>query len=941
MAQSTPNHCNNAYFRFYKSKYFILCIIFIAVSIAYNSTLQYPLIFDDYVTLIENFSIRDLNSLSNILVAPHEIGLAWRPFANFTFAISYALSGLDPWGHHLVNIGLHCLTAYILFSVLRLTFTNQKLKLYIEGDATLISGSISILWAIHPVQTQTVTYISQRTETLMALMFLLTLYCFIRAKITESKLWLIASIVSCFLGAMCKEVIVTAPLVVYLYDRTFISGSFKKALIQHWIYYSAICLSWPLLGILLSTMRNQAVGFNMGITPYVYALTECKAVITYIRLSYIPYPLIFDRGPLFIHSLREALPYAIILLVLLSVSTWALIKKPQLGFIFACYFIVLSPTSSIVPVATVPIAENRLYLPLAATLCLGVLTLRHCLKKHYLRTCLIILIFVCTVASFVRNQVYSSAISIWKDTTEKIPKNPRAHNNLGFLLYNTTDRVAEAKKEIEIALQYDPQYADAYNNLGLILATFPNEQSRAIVCYQKSIDLNPDNAEAHTNLANALGKDPNRLNDAKKHIEKALRLKPYSAEFHNDYAIILANEIATQNEAISHYEEAIRLKPAYEEAHNNLANVLTLIPGKEKEALLHYEIALKLNPNSGVSHYNFALFLKQHSALFPNSNALERAAYEYNQAILLGVWKNPSDIAVQELNIANVLSGLPGKSADATKHYTAALKLSDRFPDAHLNYAEFLSNQTDPDRTQIIAHYELALRDAPNSALLHLSYAHFLENIDGKLPEAISHYLSAIKLDSKLFNAHEALGRIYSQNSQTIAAAISHYRIALQINPKSTYSHINLGLLLGNSPGKQIEAEQHFKDACLIDPNNPEVHNNYGAFLASLNGKNKEAIDEYRHAILLNQNYAEAHNNLANILATKPENRIQAIEEYKAALQDLPNSYVIHYNLALQLEKMPSMHHEALIHYKEVLRLNSNFNPARAAIIRLLDAKAE
>ena len=886
--------------RFYESSYFILILITATVCIGYFNTLNFPLIFDDYSTLVENMSIRSLYHFSAIIANPTQMGLGWRPFANFTFALSYALSGLDPWGHHCVNIILHIITAWILFHVVRLTLKQSGIYKEFYRDSFLISVAISLLWVIHPVLTQTVTYISQRTETLMALMYLLTLYCFIRGSMRNNSVWYCASIITCFLGTMCKEVIVTAPVVVLLYDRFIITGSFKKAFKTRGLYYCGLVSTWLCLAFFLRVIQHQAVGFGMGISPYTYALTECKAVTTYLRLSYFPYPLIFDRGPLFIHSLSDALPYGCILITLLTATIWLIIKRPYLGFICSCFFIILSPSSSIVPVAEVPIAENRVYLPLTLALTLGVLALYYYLRRKYASIIASIIILLFIALTFNRNQIYSSDILVWQDSAEKIPENARAHNNLGLLLYNTPSRINESRAQFEMAIKINPFYSDAHNNLALYLANQTSEKAEAIKHYELALKFNSNNAEAHDNLANLLGKDPTRIAEAKKHIEQALALKPYSAEFHNNYAVLLVLDKSTQDEAIKHYKEAIRLKPSYAEAHNNLANILTTLPSKEQEAYEHYMQAIALIPNSGELHYNFALFLKQFPKFTIGSSSLERAADHFSEALRLGIWPNPKDRAYQELNVADLLNQIPSRKLDALKHYQNALSAGD--PDAviHFNYAQCLESTPNPDWAKIKYHYETVL-----------------------------------KLNPQSLEAHKALGRIYSTNSDTLDLGISHYKQALTIDPNSVYCHNNLGLLLSLSSETKNEAELHFKAALKLDPKNAETHNNYGALLATINGRTNEAIISYKQAIADKPHFAEAHNNLANILSLYPERRREAIEQYTLALEDLPHSYAIHYNLALQLEKIPGEKSAALAHYKEALKYKSDFKAAQEAINRL------
>ena len=891
---------NNIKTKFYYSSLFVLILLVIAVSFCYHATLNHPLIFDDYSTLVENMSIRDLRHIWPILENPTELGLGWRPFANLTFAFSYALSGLDPWGHHLLNIVIHTLNAWILFNVIVITLNNFNFKENKPNYNIYISSLMAIFWAVHPVLTQTITYISQRTESLMALTYLLTIFCFIRACLNKSTIWYISSICACVVGTMCKEVIVTAPLVILLYDRCFISSSFKLALKKRWLYYCGIALSWIPLAIFIKTIKHQAVGFEVGISPFTYALTECKAILLYIKLCYFPYPLIFDRGPLFIRTISEALPYVCLLITLLSASIFTLIKKPKLGFLCITFFILLSPSSSFVPIAEVPVAENRIYLPSSIAIILVILFLEDYLTYFYKKIGYILILILLITLSYNRNQIYSSATRIWQDSVDKMPNNARAHNNLGLLLYNTPNHINEAEKEFQTAIFLNPKYSDAQNNLGLLLSNQPGKTQEAIKHYELAIKYNANNAEAHVNLANIIGKNPDRESEAREHIKMALTIKPYSAEFNNNYAVLLALNKDTQIEAIKYYEEAIRLKPSYAEAHNNLANILAKYPERQKEAYNHYIQALLLMPNSGELHYNFALFLKQYAKTLTGINSVEQAADEFIKALDLGIWHDPKDIAYQELNVADLLSLVKRRSEDAKVHYQKSLIAYVQNPITHLNYAISLENNANLDLNKIIYHYEKALELNPN-----------------------------------IYDAHKALGNIYSKDYKTLDLAINHYKEAIKLTPNSVFCLNNLGLLLSSNVKTKLEAESYFKKALTIDPQNAETHNNYGALLATMGSRKDEAIKHYQEAIKFKSHFAEAHNNLANLLASYPTKTTESIKHYNLALQDNPSSYAIHYNLALQLEKMPGKGKEALYHYTESLKYKPDFKAASDAINRL------
>ncbi|MGA3008025.1 MAG: hypothetical protein ABSE59_09065, partial [Opitutaceae bacterium] len=248
---------------------------------------------------------------------------------------------------------------------------------------------MAVIWVVHPLQTETVTYISQRAESLMGLFYLLTLYCFVRGaenhrsesrrqkadarvQIPEKEIqkpsdfcplpsgfWLLASVLSCLLGGLCKEIIVTAPVIVFLYDRTFVAGSFRAAWRSRWRYYLGLAGTWLLVGLSMTALRQQNVGFDQGVTGWSYALTSCRSVILYLKMAIWPHPLVFDYGLDVVHHASAVLPYVLVLGSLAAALVIGLCRWPVLGFVGAWFFVILAPTSSFVPVALQPMAEHR------------------------------------------------------------------------------------------------------------------------------------------------------------------------------------------------------------------------------------------------------------------------------------------------------------------------------------------------------------------------------------------------------------------------------------------------------------------------------------------------------------------------------------------------------------------------------------------------------
>jgi Flp pilus assembly protein TadD len=574
-------------------------IVVLLAVLAYANSFSGAFVYDDRTAITENATIRQLWSLGAVLSPPPEAGTGGRPVANFTFALSYALSGLVPWGYHIINFALHALTGLVLLAVVRRTLQQPLLRPRFGRDALLLATAIATLWTIHPLQTQVVTYLSQRTESLMALFYLLTLYCFIRGTEKAPNLWYSLAVAACLLGVLSKEIIATAPLLVLLYDRTFIAGGFGEALRRRRWLYAALAATWIPLGLLLIGVSHRGVGYGLGIPWFEYALTECKAVLLYLKLSVWPQPLIFDRGVGLLTEHLAAIPFVLGLVCVLGTTAWALWKRPALGFAGAFFFVILAPASSVIPVIQQPIAENRPYLPSAAVVALIVLTVYTVSGR---RTTLVLGAVTAAVGAWAtaqRNQVFTSEISLWSDTVEKCPGNARAHYNLGVAL-NYNGRIAEAIEHYRAAVEVAPGYADAHNNLGNALAE-NGHLAEGLPHLEEAVRLRPTYVDAHYNLGNAL-LHSGRSSEAAPHYEEAIRLDPTQFKAHSNLGIVhlQANRL---EDAVREFEAAAALNPAFADPHSNLAVVLSRL-GRLDEAIGHAETALRLKPDFELARKN-------------------------------------------------------------------------------------------------------------------------------------------------------------------------------------------------------------------------------------------------------------------------------------------------------------------------------------------------
>jgi tetratricopeptide (TPR) repeat protein len=600
-----------------KLRQFIPVLIIAAGVWAYHNSFQGPFIFDDVPNIPENPTIRHLWPIWETLSPPRWSGITGRQLINISLAVNYAVGGTRVWSYHALNLVIHILAGLTLFGVVRRTLLQPRLRGRFGAAANGLALTTAVLWMVHPLQTESVTYIIQRCESMMGLFYLLTLYCFIRGAASERpRLWYSLCVTACALGMACKEVMVSAPLMVLLYDRTFVSGSFRVAWRRHARLWGALAATWVLLGCLVASggtfgeaARNPLIRSSRG----EYFLTELGVIFHYLQLSVWPHPLCFDYYGLIATTWLSILPPALGIVILLAATVWAWKANSVWGFISAWFFLILAPTSSVLPLDS-PMYEHRMYLSLAAVVTIAVVGVFEIGKRLFARQqgvalgCVaggsVVVLF--TFLTIQRNRDYNSALTIWQDTVEKRPNNPRAHNNLGAALLQT-GQVPEAIEHYQQALRIQPDYAGAYYNLGIALARL-GKLPEAISHYKQALRLKPDYAEAHNNLGAVLMRQ-GRLQEAIEHYEQSLQIKPDYAEAQYNLGIALV-QLGRLGEAMEHWERALRINPDHADAHYNLGLALVQL-GRVQEAIVHWEQALRINPDLADAHYNLGLALEK------------------------------------------------------------------------------------------------------------------------------------------------------------------------------------------------------------------------------------------------------------------------------------------------------------------------------------------
>ncbi len=551
---------------------------------AYLSSFSVPFLFDDFYHIADNPRIRDLLHPVQVLTG------TTRPLVALSLAVNYAAGGLSVWGYHAFNLAVHLLAGLTLFGVIRRTLLNPRSAPRYREQATELALAASLLWLLHPLQTQSVTYVIQRGESLMGLFYLLTLYCVIRG-------WAGWAVLACALGMLSKPVMVTAPLMVLLYDRIFLSPSWGELFRRRWKLAAGLAATWGLLPFVLAGGAQEyrgLVGLHLNrASPLAYLLTQPGVILHYLRLSFWPHPLLLDYQWPIATGLRQILPSLIAVAGLLAATLWALRRRPEIGFWGVWFFGILAPTSSFLPIADTAF-EHRMYLPLAAIVLLSLLGLRTLMGRRPLLFWAVpfLLIPAAAFTTFHRNRLYGDQAAFWADQISHRPNNARGYVNLGAAL-QTAGRSPEAMEAFRKALSLQPTQADAHNDLAYMLL-LQNNLGEAELHYREALRLSPNLAMAHKGMGLLLQKK-GRLEEAAAEYTEALRLNPVFSDARVQLGLIRQTQGQYQ-EAFEQYREALKVNPREPAAYNNIGTLL-FRQGKWGEAARFFARAMELNPD--------------------------------------------------------------------------------------------------------------------------------------------------------------------------------------------------------------------------------------------------------------------------------------------------------------------------------------------------------
>lgn len=787
----------------------------IAGAIAYHNTFSVPFFFDDNASIVKNTTIRHFWPPWGMLSPPSGgQSVAHRPIANASLALNYALGGLRVEGYHVFNLAMHLLAAFALYGIVRRTLLQPVLRDRYGAAAGPLAWLSALLWLVHPLLTESVTCVVERTEVLVGLFYLATLYAAIRAMGAEKPgLWRAAAFLACLAGMATKEVMVSAPLMALLYDRTFVAGSFRAAWKERKGFYVSLAMTWGLLIWLMlgpgGANRGGTAGFNDRMPWWQYLFTQFYAIVRYLKLSVWPHPLVFDYGTYLVKSPDLIIPCGLLVAALGTATALALWRRPVWGFAGAWFFGILAPSSSVVPVITQTMAERRMYLALAALVVPVVLGLYRWLRGWFLPAGVAIALawIALTVA---RNHDYRSARSIWEDTVAHWPGDPRPRINLGTALISNPSTQDEAVRQIEEAIRLKPDYGVAYAYCGALLAMVPGREAEAESAFRTGLHLRPDFALGHLNYGKLLAKQPGRGQEAVAELKAALILQhddaAVQAEAHAALGAMYVKLPGRRAEGLAELREAVRIDPDLDVAHADLGAALADEPGALAEAIGQLEKARDLQPDSAEAWNNLGLLLYR-------SRRAPEAMAAYREALRLKPDYVP---AHYNLGIALLDSSQPGK---AVAELGQALGAEQHRAEAHLYLGDALADLK-RDREAADQYAEAARLLEPGDGPGWLGLGNSLVR-QRQFAQAAAAFVSAAKAQPSNPEPMFALGNALAALEQYPAAAEA-YRRTLALAPDLVDARNNLGnVLLLN--GEVAAAVAEYREALRRRPGDPAI----------------------------------------------------------------------------------------------------------------------
>src|SRR3972149_8048609 len=547
-------------------------LIFVIVCLSqfvYLNSLSNQFVYDDEFTIVDNYFVKTWENLPLLFSKDYfrfSGELSYRPVITLSYFIDYSLWKLNPFGFHLTNTLLHPLNSVLLFFLLKRIF-----------NCRTTSFITTLIFSCHPVLAEAVNAVSYREDLLAATFFIAAFLLYVKTSKDERSFSpaYFASVGCYLLGIFSKEMAITLPLIIFLYDLIFTKvQSLSYKLTRYYTgYILATIFYLSMRFVVLHNPVESHVSYPES-SIFINFLTMSKVLASYMKLFIVPVTLCADYVIPYSTSLSHtAFIVSLLLLVAVIVITYKLFfYSKSLFFSVVWFFVGLLPVLNIVPIENI-MAEGYLRLPIIGfCMVIGNLLVHsqnniRSFNKLYVTVSILILVLgIFSFKTIKRNTVWVDQTVLWTDTARVSPKSFKAHNNLGNI-YRNDGRLDEAIVELRYALSLYNDYIDAHNNLGVTYRK-KGMLEEALREYQRALQINPHYPYAHNNLGVLYAKS-NYLDLAINEFNDAVANKPDYADAYNNLGATYIRK-GLYEKAIDECLKAVKYNNRYIDAYYNL-----------------------------------------------------------------------------------------------------------------------------------------------------------------------------------------------------------------------------------------------------------------------------------------------------------------------------------------------------------------------------------
>ena len=727
-----------------KHKGILICVFLSGATLAvYWQVLSSDFVnFDDTIYVTENEHVKRGFSWDSIKWAFAAGTVAyWHPLTWLSHMLDCELYGLRPGLHHLTNLVIHIANSLLLFLVLR-RMTGAIWK----------SAFVAALFALHPINVDSVAWVAERKNVLSTLFWLLTMWAYATYAHRGGIIRYLAVFLLFALGLLAKPMLVTLPFVMLLLDY----WPLKRLRLEKWwglVREKIPFFALSAISVYLSYLSVRRLGITLSTE-----LVPMKLRVTHALVSYVAYigKIILPRKLAVFYpypqevAVYQALGAALFLICVSIVLIWVFRNRPYLGIGWLWFVGTLVPVAGFMQAGLWPaMADRWAYVPLIG---LGIITawgVGDIAAGWHLRTSMVafaagVYLSALTVCTWLQVGYWHNSYTLFTHALNVTSDNYIAHLNLGNVCLKEQD-VHQAISHYNKAIAIHKDYAEAHYNLGIALG-LQEEYDKAISQYHTALRLKKDHWKARFHLANALARS-GQLDEAISQYEKVIELRPDDPEVHNNFALALVRK-GRIDEAIEHYNRCLAIEPNSVEVLNNMANALAE-QKKLGQAVAHFKKALSLNPDFVQTYYNLANVLAE-------AGQLDEATVYYRSAIQL----DPNELDAY-LGLGLVLVRQRQRD-EAMEHFEKAIQLDPDFAQAHYNLGKIFADRNETDKA--IEQFREVLRIVPNDAEMHCNLGILLAR-QGRLDEAIKEFRTALDLDPRLSRAREQLEAALARES--------------------------------------------------------------------------------------------------------------------------------------------------------------------------------